>query len=422
MAMLHRPHAAGSKFLAAYNHSMHQSVMPAFGHDCLALWPLDPSVTYLNHGTVGVVPRPVLAAQQAIRDEMERQPSAFLLREVSGLVGVPRTTPTRLREAAASVAAFLHASAGDLVFVDNASTGVNAVLRSFTPEAGDEILLTDHNYGATANAAHFAARERGALVKTIAVPYPRFDRAELVRRLTAAIGPRTRLAVLDHVTSESALIFPIADMVAQCHAGGVRVLVDGAHAPGMLDLDVPAIGADWYTANLHKWAHAPRSCAFLWARADRQAGLHPPVISWGLDKGFTAEFDWVGTRDPSPWLAAPAGLAFLEKLDFAKMRAYTHELAWRAATTLTTRWGTMLERDEASVGSMVSLPLPGSLGSTPADAAELRDALFYDDHIEVAITAGHGRLWTRVSVQVYTTWSDIERLSDAIARRLVPQA
>ena len=138
-----------------------------------------------------------------------------------------------------------------------------------------------------------------------ACPYPRFDRAVLVERLAAAITPRTRVAVLDHVTSESALVFPLAEMAAVCRSRGVAVLADAAHAPGMLPLDVPAIGVDWYVANLHKWAHAPRSCGVLWAHPNRQAGLHPPVLSWGLDKGFTAEFDWVGTRDPTPWLAAP---------------------------------------------------------------------------------------------------------------------
>jgi isopenicillin-N epimerase len=396
---------------------MHESLPAHFGHDYLALWPLDPAVTYLNHGTVGVAPRPVLAAQQTLRDEIERQPSRFLLREVASFAGVPRTAPNRMREAAAVVAAFVGARTEDVVFVDNASAGINAVLRSFPLQAGDEVLLTDHNYGATANAAAFVAREHGAQVQTVTVPYPRFDRAELLRRLTAAIGPRTRLAVLDHVTSESALIFPIADMVTECHARGVRVLVDGAHVPGMLDLDVPAIGADWYTANLHKWAHAPRSCAFLWAREDRQAGLHPPVISWGLDNGFTTEFDWVGTRDPSPWLTAPAGIAFLHQVGFAKMRAYTHDLAWRAATTLTARWGTKLERDEASVASMVTLPLPRALGSTQTDAARLRDTLLFDDHIEVAVNERGGQLWTRLSIQVYTDWSDIERLSEAVTSR-----
>ena len=141
------------------------------------------------------------------------------------------------------------------------------------------------------------------------------------------------------------------------------------------------------------------------------------MISWGLDKGFTAEFDWVGTRDPSPWLAAPAGIAFLHHLGFADVRRYNHDLAWRAARALTSRWNTPLERDEASVGSMVTIALPDRFGSTVDDAARLRDRLLFDDRIEVAVQAGYGRLWTRISAQVYNDWTDVERLADAIARR-----
>jgi isopenicillin-N epimerase len=388
-----------------------------FGRRMLDHWMLDPGITYLNHGTVGAVPRQVLAAQQAIRDEVERRPSQFLLRDLSGLVGLPRQTPTRLRQAAGEVAAFVGARGDDLVFVDNATAGVNAVLHSFTLEPGDEILLTDHNYGATAKVAAFVARARGARVRTVRVPYPRFEPDRLVDEVIRAIGRRTRVAVLDHVTSESALVFPLPELAACCRDRGVAVLADAAHAPGMLALDVPSLGVDWYVANLHKWAHAPRSCGILWAHPAQQATLHPPVISWGLDQGFRAEFDWVGTRDPSPWLAAPAGIAFLDALGADAARRYNHDLAWRAAQALTARWGTALEFEEASVGSMVTVPVPDALGAAAADAARLRDALLTEEGIEIQVHAGHGRLWTRVSAQVYNDWSDIERLGDAVARR-----
>ncbi len=389
-----------------------------FGRDMRAYWALDPGVIYLNHGTVGAVPTRVLAAQQAIRDEIERQPSKALLRDVSNRVGVPRPGPTRMRQAAADVAAFIHAQPSDVVFVDNATTGVNAVLRSFPIEAGEELLLTDHNYGATAKIAAFVARERQARVRTVPVPYPAFDPVKLAAAIASAIGPRTRIAVLDHVTSETGLIFPLAEIARRCRDRGVAVLADGAHAPGMLDLDVPSLGVDWYTANLHKWAHAPRSCGFLWASPARQAGLHPTVVSWGLDEGFTEEFDWVGTRDPSPWLAAPEGLRFLQELDFARVREYNHTLVWDAAETLARRWGTTLGVKEADVGAMVAVPLPESLGSTAEDAARLRDALLFEDHIEVAVNARQGRLWTRISAQVYNDRADFAALGDAIAQRL----
>jgi isopenicillin-N epimerase len=390
----------------------------AFGRAMRAEWALDADVTYLNHGTVGAVPRLVLAAQQKIRDEVERQPSKFLLRDVSGLVGLPRQTPTRMREAAGHVARFIGAREPDVVFVDNATTGVNAVLRSIALEPGDELLLTDHNYGATARVAAFVARERQARVVTAAVPYPAFDPARLVESIARAITRRTRVAVIDHITSETALVFPLKEIADACRARGVAVLVDGAHAPGVLPLDMPALGIDWYVANLHKWAHAPRSCGFLWAHTSRQAALHPPVISWGLDLGFTAEFDWVGTRDPSPWLAAPEGLRFLDRLGYADVRAYNHDLACTAAALLCDRWGTTLGVSAADFAAMVALPLPEKLGSSAADAAALRDELLFDDRIEVQVHAGHGRLWTRVSAQVYNDRADLERFADAVARRV----
>ena len=281
-----------------------------------------------------------------------------------------------------------------------------------------EILITDHSYGATARAAAFYARERGAQVRTVPVPYPHFESHRLVNAVAGAITNRTRLAVIDHITSESALIFPLQALIDTCRARRVPILVDGAHAPGVLPLDIPALGADWYTANLHKWAHAPRSCGVLWARRDRQAGLHPPVISWGLDQGYTAEFDWVGTRDPSAWLAAPEGVAFLNELGHANVWRYNHDLAWRAAQLLTERWRTRLGIGEGDVGFMATIPLPESLGLRPEDAAALRDALLFEDRIEVQVHAGYGRLWTRISAQIYVEMSDIERLADAVMRRV----
>jgi isopenicillin-N epimerase len=380
-------------------------------------WPLDPGVTYLNHGTVGATPRRVLAVQQDIRDEIERQPSRFMLRELSHLVGAAREAPTRLRLAADVVASFVGAEGRDLVFVDNATAGVNAVLRSLRLEPGDEILVTDHAYGAAMRVATFAARERGAVLRVVQVPYPQFDALGLVNVVADAIGPRTRVAVLDHITSESALIFPIDALAALCRRRGVGVLVDGAHAPGVLPLDIPSLRVDWYVANLHKWAHAPRSCGFLWADPSRQPGLHPPVISWGLDQGFLAEFDWVGTRDPSAWLAAPAGIAFLHDLGIDALRSYNHDLAWRAARMLTDRWGTHFGVGEASVGFMATVPLPPVVGTSADDAARLRDALLFEDGIEVQVHVACGRMWARVSAQVYNEWGDFERLADAVAAR-----
>ena len=389
-----------------------------FGRALLAEWLLDPEGVYLNHGTVGAVPRRVLQAQQAIRDRIERHPARFMLRDLISLVGVPTEGPGEMRRAAATVAAYFGAGPDDFVFVDNVTTGINAVLRSIALGSGDEVVMIDHAYGAIGRAAEFAVRERGASVRVVAVPYPAFDASALVARVDEAIGARTRLVIVDHITAESALILPIEAIAARARAKGALTLVDGAHAPGVLPLDLPALGVDFYAANLHKWAHAPRSCGFLWAAPPQQARLHPPVISWGLDTGFTAEFDWVGTRDPSPFLAAPEGLAMLDWLG-PDGRAWNHALAIRAARELPERWGTRFEAGESSIGSMVTLPLPECLGATREAAARLRDALFFDHRIEVQVHAGYGRLWVRVCAQVYNEWADFERLGDAMTSEVI---
>lgn len=393
--------------------------MTRFGHGMLGHWQFDPAITYLNHGTVGATPRRVLAVQQTIRDEIERNPARYLLRELSSItVGLPRDRQPRLRAAADAVAAFVGVRGEDLVFVDNATTGVNAVLRSLAFKEGDEIVLTDHTYGAILNAAAHIAREHGAFVRSAELPDANPDGRAAMAAITGALTPRTRLLIVDHITSESALILPIAEIAAACRARGVAVLVDGAHAPGVLPLELPALGVDWYVANLHKWAYAPRSCGFLWAPGARQTPLHPPVISWGLDQGFTAEFDWVGTRDPSPWLSAPEAIAYQRELGIDAIRSYNHALAWEAGRLLARQWGTTLPMGEAMVGAMATLPLPQRAGSTREDAARLRDALLFEERIEVQLHAWRGRLWVRISAQIYNEMSDYERLAAAVRARI----
>jgi len=381
-------------------------------------WPLDPQITYLNHGTVGVTPRRVLATQQQIRDEIERQPSQFLLRELTSIsVGPPSREPPRMRQAAAAVAACVGANADDLVFVDNDTTGANAVLRSFALRPGDEILVTDFGYGGVTRAAMFAARQQGAVVRTAVMPYPVRSPAELLDACLAALGPRTRLAIVDHITSQSALIMPLAEIAAACRARGVAVLADGAHAPGAIPLDIPSLGVDWYVANLHKWMWVPRSSGILWASPERKADVHPAVISWGLDRGFTAEFDLPGTRDPSAHLAAPAAIAMMEDLGADAVRAYNHALAWNGARVLAERWGTEFVTPETMIGTMATIVLPASLGSTADDAAQLRHRLLFEDRIEVQVHAWKDRLHARISGQIYNDVDEIERLASAILER-----
>jgi isopenicillin-N epimerase len=223
---------------------------------------------------------------------------------------------------------------------------------------------------------------------------------------------------VDHITSSSALVLPLARIAEVCHRNGTEVLGDGAHAPGAIAVDIPSLGVDWYGANLHKWAWAPRSCGILWAPPERQDGLHPPVISWGLDQGFTAEFDLVGTRDPSAWLASPAGVAFLRALGIDEVRRWNHRLAWEGAQLLTDRWETELPVAEAAVGTMATIPLPARAGSTKAEACALRDALLFEDRIEVQIHDWRGRIWARISGQVYTDLGEVERLAERVLARI----
>lgn len=402
-----------------------------FGHSFRDQWPLDPDVIYLNHGTVGSTPRRVLVAQQQLRDEIERNPSRFLLRELTSIaVGASQPEEPRLRTAARQVAAFLGARGEDFAFTDNVTTSVNAVLRSFPWHEGDQILITDHTYGGVENAVKFVARTCGLELRTIELPFPGQTRGltptglsgAIVDAIRAAIperhDKRSRVLLIDHITSGSALILPLQEIAAVCRERGVAVLADGAHAPGAIPLDVTALGVDWYGANLHKWAWTPRSCGFLWATPERQKSLHPTVISWGLDQTFTAEFDLLGTRDPTAQLAAPAAIGFMKELGIEDVQRYNHELVWEAARLLTQRWKTELPMPESMVGTMATVPLPHGAGTSKLDAVALRDALLFEDHIEVQLHAWHDRLWMRVSAQTYNEISDYEKLADAVSRRI----
>ncbi len=391
---------------------------PTFGRTFLSHWLLDPEISYLNHGTVGVTPRRVLDFQQKLRDLMERQPARFILRELAGASGPHKLPQTRLRAATERVAEFLGASAADMVFVQNATTGINAVLRSFEFRPGDEMLVPNLAYGGIARTATFVARERGAVVSPVDLVFPPGDDpAGIVDAFVRAVGPRTRLAIVDAITAETALVLPVREIAAALRARGVAVLVDAAHAPGSIPVDISSLGVDWYIANLHKWAFAPRGCAILWAAPERQEGLRPPVTSWGFERGFPDEFDWAPTSDPTSYLSAPEGIDFLRDLGVEAVQAYNHDLVWQAGHRLAERWGTRLTVPEAMIGTMISVPLPESLGSTRADSGPLRDALLYEDLIEAAPFALNGRLYIRISAQVYNEMADFDRLGAAIDAR-----
>jgi isopenicillin-N epimerase len=377
-----------------------------YGHALRPLFNLQAGAVFLNHGSFGLTPRAVLAAQAALRAEMESQPVRFLGRQ--------RLQP-RLRATARQLGSFLGAHGADIAFVDNATTGVNAVLRSLDLRPGDEILVTDHTYGAVRNTVRYVcARSRTSMVE-VRLPFPASGADAIVDAITAALSPRTRLAVLDLVTSVSALVMPVARLAAACRAAGAQVLVDAAHAPGMLDLDVTALGADWVSGNLHKWLFAPKGSGFLWARQEAQADLHPTVISHGFEQGFANEFDWTGTRDPTAWLSLPAALAFYRAMGDAALRARNHDLAAAAGALLAERWGTETGAPEGMLGAMAAVRLPGQRPATAEAAQALNDALWERHRIEVPVMAIGAHLWLRISAQIYNEPADYEQLAAAVA-------
>ena len=388
-----------------------------FGHAMHAHFSLDPTITYLNHGTVGVVPRRVQLAQQAIRDEIERQPARFVVRELADVGEFELRMPPRMRTAAEAVASFVGGDPKDLAFVDNATAGYNAVLRSWPFQPDDEILITDHSYGTVGLTAEYVAGRTGARVVTLALPFPSTTPEKVIAAFEAAVTPRTRLAVVDHVTAPSALVLPVAEIASRLRARGVAVLVDGAHALGALPVDIPKLGVDFYTGNLHKWAMAPRPCAILWASPPRQKDLHPVAISWGYGKGMSAEFDMLGTRDATMWLAAPEGIAFMRDIGIDAMREYNHRTVWDAARSLTSHWGTQIPAPESMYGSMVTIPLPEKFGTTREAASRLKDVLLFEEHIETQPTFIGGRVYIRLAAQIYNDASDFEKLRVAVEKR-----
>jgi isopenicillin-N epimerase len=357
-----------------------------------ASWALDAGFTFLNHGSFGACPREVLEDQRRWRDRLEAQPVQFLARDLPGLLAAARR----------DLADFVGADPDDLAFVANATVGVNAVIKSLRFEPGDELLTDDHEYNATINVLRHVAERDGARVVVARVPFPVASDDVIVDALLGAVTARTRLALVSHVTSPTALIFPIERIVGSLADRGVETLVDGAHAPGMLPVDLDRLGAAWYVANLHKWACAPKGSGFLHVRRDRQPGVRPSTISHGANAAlgpggpsrYRAEFDWQGTLDPTPWLAAPAALTFVGGLlegGWPAVFARNHALTIRARDVLAPILGADPPPD-AMLGSLVALAMPttgplaaAGAGSSPLDTDPVQARLLREHGIEVPI-------------------------------------
>jgi isopenicillin-N epimerase len=378
---------------------------PALGAAIRHEWTLDPDFLTVNHGSFGATPKVVLAAQDEWRRRLEAQPSRFMR----------AVLPDALRDAAGRLAKFVGADAKDVAFVENATTGCNAVLRSLRLAPGDEVLVLSHVYGAVRNTVRYVTERAGARMVEAVVPFPRPLPDAIVSNLAAALTKHTRIAVLDHITSSSALVLPLAQLVKVCHAAGVPVLVDGAHGAGQVTLDLTALGADWYSGNCHKWLCAPKGSAFLHARADRQADLHPVTISHGFEKGFLEEFDWTGTWDPSAYLSVVDAIDFHQRLGGAALRARNAALAAEGATLVAGRLGTETGAGNEVSGSMGMVRLPVRGAATAERGQELRRRMLAAG-TDVPLHVQSGELWLRLSAAAYNELADYEKLATIAAR------
>jgi isopenicillin-N epimerase len=381
-------------------------------------WLLDPDVTFLNHGSFGATPIEVLAKQDEYRTRLEREPVRFMIRELEPILDAAR----------AEVATFVGAAPEDIAFVHNATAGVNSVLRSLDLDQHDELLVTTHEYNASRNALDYASALAGAKVVVVDIPFPIDSPDTIVERVLAGVTERTRLLLIDHITSQTALIVPIERIIAELRARGIDTLVDGAHAPGMIPLDLQSLGAAYYTGNFHKWVCAPKGAGFLYVARNRRASIRPAIISHGANATRTdrsryhLEFDWTGTFDPTAWLCVPEAMRFMASLvpgGWPEVMRRNHELVLRARDLLCDRLGIAHPAPDDMLGSMAAFPLPdGSAleASVLYGGEPLQDALLEKYSIEVPIMPWPQppKRVLRVSAQMYNVIADYDRLAEAL--------
>ena len=385
-------------------------------------WQLDPEITFLNHGSFGACPRDVLARQHAIRAQMEREPVAFFTREFEPMLDAAR----------ARLADFLGVDCQDLVFVANATSGVNAVLRSIDLSPGDELLTTNQAYNACRNALEFVAKRTGAVPVVAEVPFPLEHPDEVFEAVMHHVTDRTRLVLLDHITSPTGLVLPVDRIARALEEKGIDCLVDGAHAPGMIDLDLGALAPAYYTGNCHKWLCTPKGAAFLFVRRDRHGQIRPLTISHGANSPRTdrskmlLEFDWPGTTDPTAWLCIPTAIEIMGGLfpgGWTELRQHNRDLALLGQRVLCESLGIACPAPASMIGSLASVPIPPGLSTVPPAAMDidpLQDALYIQDRIEVPVmpwpTPPHRVV--RISAQAYNRPEHYHLLAERLKHRL----
>jgi len=383
-----------------------------------ATWPLDRDIVFLNHGSFGSCPRLVLEAQQRLRERLERQPIQFFMRDLEALADAAR----------AALAQFVGVDPDDLVFVPNATAGVNTVLHSLRFAPGDELLVTDHEYNACRNAFEHAAERSGARTVVAPIPFPLRSEQEIIDAILERVTPRTRLALIDHVTSQTGLVMPVEKLVKELKARGVDTVIDGAHAPGMVPLDVRRIGATYYTGNCHKWLCAPKGAAFLYVQRDRQHQVRPLVISHGANSERTdrsrylIEFGWTGTGDPTASLCVPEALRVMASLlpgGWPEVMQRNRALALAARRILCEALAIDPPAPEALIGTLVSVPIRDAQKAKTRDTFRLdplQDRLLAEHSIEVPVITWPRwpRRLLRVSAQLYNSIPQYERLAAAL--------
>jgi isopenicillin-N epimerase len=386
-------------------------------------WSIDRSFTFLNHGSFGACPISVLEAQQRLRQQLESQPLRFFVREYEDLLDAAR----------AKLAAFIGTRSPDLVFLPNATTGVSTVLRSLHFQPGDELLTTNHSYNACCNALHFVAdRDRAELI-VAQLPFPVQSETEIVEAVMARVSPRTKLVLLDHITSASALILPLPALIDRLNALGIETLIDGAHALGMLPLNLSELGATYYAGNCHKWLCAPKGAGFLYVHPDRQKAIRPLTISHGANSTrsdrsrFHLEFDWTGTDDPTAYLCIPHAIDWMGSIvegGWDSLMARNRSMAIAARQLLCQTLKVEPPCPESMLGAMAALPLPDLIRTeVPADIYidPLQNELFDHFKIEVPVTVlpanspqSNPIRLLRICAQLYNTWENYEYLVEAL--------
>lgn len=377
-----------------------------FGTAIRSQWLLDKDITFLNHGSFGACPKKVLEVQRGFQEQMEHEPVRFMKREF----------PAEMTKNIAKLSGFVGAKPENLVLVENATMGINAVLRSLMPSfgKGDELLTTSHVYGAVGKTLKYVSDICGATVVQAEVPFPINNSEQIIEALRSKITSKTRLVLFDHITSPTGIVFPIKELIAIFKEKGIPVIIDGAHAPGMVDLDLENLGADYYTGNCHKWLFAPKGAAFLWVAPENRSKIHPTVISQDYGASFQEEFAWTGTRDFTPWLSIGAGIDFLNEIGIQQSRKYIKPILLEARKIITEAMNVGYASPIEMLETMVAFPLPGNPKASPEYIDKLHDIIFDEYKIEVPILQVNGHCYLRISVNVYNELPDYQKLADAL--------